>query len=269
MSMQTYFESETAVERVADRSERTPGHFWAVRTEVDDTLRFEPHAHEEDQLAWAPRGTMEVVVAGERWHLHPGHVCWLPAGITHEMTLLTSPELISLYASPELRPNGERWDQPRVLPLDPLGAALLTHLGSASPDPARRRRCHDLLLDVLASATDLHDALALPRDPRARAVAEAVLADPADVRDLAEWAAGSDVSAKTLGRLFVAETGRTFGRWRTRARMSAAVRMLSEGEPVQRVSPRVGYATPSGFIGAFREAFGITPAAYARQQRGL
>jgi AraC-like DNA-binding protein len=64
--------------------------------------------------------------------------------------------------------------------------------------------------------------------------------------------------------LFDAETGMSFGRWRTQARMRAALELLAEGAPVTTVARRVGYVTPSAFVAVFRRAFGVSPRMYFR-----
>lgn len=76
------------------------------------------------------------------------------------------------------------------------------------------------------------------------------------------------MSTKTLQRAFQSETGLTFGQWRTRARLYAAERLIVDGCTVQEASDLSGYATATGFIKAFRQLFGSTPAAYARAKRG-
>jgi AraC-like DNA-binding protein len=40
--------------------------------------------------------------------------------------------------------------------------------------------------------------------------------------------------------------------------------MLAAGDPVSRVSGRVGYDTPSAFVAAFRRETGQTPGTYFR-----
>ena len=101
----------------------------------------------------------------------------------------------------------------------------------------------------------------LPSAVIARRVAEALRADPADRRTLREWGREVGASERTLARAFAAETGVPFGRWRTLLRLQAALSMLAAGEPVSRVSGRVGYDTPSAFVAAFRRETGQTPGA--------
>ena len=110
--------------------------------------------------------------------------------------------------------------------------------------------------------------LPLPQDRRALAVAEALIADPADGRDLEAWARSASASDRTLARLFRAETGLTFGRWRQRRRLLAALERLAAGAPVTVVALDLGYDSPSAFIAMFRRTLGTSPTRYLRDGGG-
>ena len=69
-----------------------------------------------------------------------------------------------------------------------------------------------------------------------------------------------------LARLFQRDTNVPFGRWRTLARISAALPPLAAGEPVGRVAVRVGYQNVSAFVAAFRRETGMTPGGYFGRQ---
>lgn len=254
--------------RPDDVAETTPGKFSAFRSRVEGGTVFDAHLHQEDQLAWMNSGAMGLTVQGERWHLRREHLVWIPAGMLHEMSFTGDGELISVYADRALRPTGEHWDWPRAVLADGLAGALMLHLAEAQREPGRRIRCHALLTDLLGQAVVQHDVVALPRDSRARQIAAALLENPADPRELGEWAAQLGVSAKTIARAFVADTGSSFRAWRIRARLHSAAGMLTAGLSVQAVAGEVGYESPSSFIVAFRQRFGTTPARYAQRAAG-
>ena len=118
----------------------------------------------------------------------------------------------------------------------------------------------DLLQPVAMTTIDVR----WPTDDRARQVADRLAASPADSRTLAEWGHEVGASERTLARAFVAETGVSFGRWRTLIRIQAALTALAGGEPVGNVARRVGYDSDSAFVQAFRRETGVTPASYFR-----
>ena len=65
-----------------------------------------------------------------------------------------------------------------------------------------------------------------------------------------------------VARRFAAETGLTFGAWRRRARLLAAIERLAGGEAVTVVALEAGYDSVSAFIHAFRRDLGVTPGRY-------
>lgn len=73
------------------------------------------------------------------------------------------------------------------------------------------------------------------------------------------------VSSLTLSRLFVRETGLTFGVWRKRLFLQKAINRLSKGENVTRVAFDLGYQSLAAFIEMFRQSLGALPGLYLRQ----
>ncbi|MSP01246.1 MAG: AraC family transcriptional regulator [Acetobacteraceae bacterium] len=66
-----------------------------------------------------------------------------------------------------------------------------------------------LALFELAEAEDGATFMPMPSDPRARRVAEMVLAEPAGARELDDLARTAGASARTITRLFPVETDLT------------------------------------------------------------
>ncbi len=102
----------------------------------------------------------------------------------------------------------------------------------------------------------------LPAYEPARAVADALLADPADGRGLDELGRAVGASPRTLQRWFRLETGLTFQQWRRRARVQSSMGHLADGSPVTTVAHRCGFSSASAFIAAFRAETGTTPTAW-------
>lgn len=185
---------------------------------------------------------------------------WLTARVVHRTGATRDAVLCSLYFEPDRCDQG--WTEPTPVGIDGLLAHLIAYLSRENlPDDARLRAeavVLDLLRPLPATPIDVPD----PADDRVRAVADALLADPADSRSLEAHARAVGVSRRTLTRLFVHDTGMNFDRWRTHVRLRAAVRLLAEGQPVSRVAHTVGYTTPSAFLAAFRRTVGPSPGRY-------
>ena len=156
------------------------------------------------------------------------------------------------------------WPQPQPVAAGPLLAELVHHLADHDLDEAKRARAEAVLIDQLEPVDVATIVAPRPSDDRAADVADRLLADPADQRNLDEWGRAVGASARTLARAFVADTKLPFGRWRTAVRLQAALPHLAAGESIAAVAHRVGYGTPSAFVAAFRRETGLTPGAYFR-----
>ncbi|MFT3855090.1 MAG: AraC family transcriptional regulator [Ilumatobacteraceae bacterium] len=245
---------------------RTSREFLVETIPLPGPTVYRAHRHPQHQLAWMRAGEMELRLDDQFLRLHSHHVVWIPSNVRHEMTIPTAGELVTAYVAPHVRLDGPRWSRPVVVPADDLIAALFGDLARADITNGRRALSQTLLFDCLQSSAPSDDVLAIPRDPRARAVAETILANPADGAELVEWAERLGVSGKTLARAFAADTGMTFGRWRTTARLHHARRLLHDGGLVVEVAAAVGYSTSSAFIAAYRQRLGITPGRDARRR---
>ncbi|GLF96994.1 helix-turn-helix transcriptional regulator [Streptomyces yaizuensis] len=220
------------------------------------------HRHPHHRLARVPGGLLAVRTAAGAWLLPPSTALWIPAGVPHATAVLTDPA--PPVRLPAIDPAVGRGPgrEPTAVRVDPLLSALIDHLGRAGLPPDARRRAESVVLDVLDPLPVIAISAGEPRDPRARAVARALALDPRDSRGLAAWGREVGASARTLARLFTAETGLTFGQWRERLRMQAAMPLLASDLPIEAVARRVGYGSASSFVAAFHRIVGLTPRQY-------
>lgn len=225
-------------------------------------LVFDWHTHADHQLAWAASGVLTVRTAASTWVLPPTRALWIPAGLRHETLSAGTTTMRTLYIRPDLCPIS--WPDFTPVAASPLLAELIGYLENPDLDPARRQHAETMLVDLLQPVAMTTIEVRMPAEERARAVADALAADPADGRTLAEWGREVGASARTLARAFVAETGLPFGRWRALLRLQAAIADLAAGEPVGNVARHVGYESASAFVAAFRRETGMTPAMYFR-----
>ncbi|MGH3310661.1 MAG: AraC family transcriptional regulator [Streptomyces sp.] len=221
---------------------------------------FATHRHPVHQLAWPRSGLLRVRTEAGAWLLPPSLALWIPAGVPHATGAAGSAVMRSPYVAPERCPVP--WAEPTVVAVSPLLRELIDHLDGADLPPDARIRAEAVLFDLLRPVPVTSISVPEPRDPRARMVARALAADPSDGRPLEEWGAEVGASARTLARLFTAETGLSFRRWREQVRMRAAMPLLAEGLTVESVARRIGYATGSAFVSAFHRTVGLTPRAY-------
>jgi len=221
---------------------------------------FDWHSHRDHQLAWAATGVLIVHTAGGSYVLPPTRALWIPAGTVHETLAAGEAAMRTAYLRADRAPI--TWSAPTPVLITPLLAELIGHLDNDHATGPARARAEGLLYDLLRPVAVSTIELRLPTDSRARDVADGLLADPRDRRDLRAWGQKVGASERTLARTFLASTGLSFGRWRTLARLRAALPLLAEGQAVATVADRVGYQTASAFVAAFRRETGVTPGRY-------
>jgi AraC-like DNA-binding protein len=88
-----------------------------------------------------------------------------------------------------------------------------------------------------------------------------VLRRPAAAHEIETLALEVGTSARTLSRLFAAETQLSFKSWCQRARIAAAIEAMSTraNVSVKQLAADLGYASVPAFSHAFRQITGKTP----------
>jgi len=99
-------------------------------------------------------------------------------------------------------------------------------------------------------------------------VCNAILATPADPRDIDDWAKIAGMGRRTFTRAFRQETGMGLAVWRQQVRLMEALSMLAAGASITQVAFDVGYESTSGFAAMFRRTFGVAPSQYLSASSG-
>jgi AraC-like DNA-binding protein len=219
------------------------------------------HRHPRAQLLFATTGVMRVTTEAALFTVPPGTGLWVPADTLHGVRMDGAVRMRALFLRADAAASGPA--ATTVIALSPLLRELiLTVCGEPVVWDARGpiRLVAALVLHEIRRAGTRPLSLPACRDARLVRVAAALLADPADPRDLDDYAAIAGASVRTLARLFRSETGMSFQQWRRQLRMTEALARIARGEPPGRVAVAVGYASVPAFGVAFRETFGTTPA---------
>jgi AraC-like DNA-binding protein len=249
------------------RIDQTPSAIISHARSYARGTRLGLHAHREAQLLYAARGVMQVDTPRGRWLVPPARAVWLPPRTEHAVDVLADIEMRTLYLEPAwlaAHPQAPLLDRTFVVAVHPLLRELVLAAFRADADPRRTLLLAAVALFELAEAESADTFMPLPADPRARRVADLVLANPADQRPLADLALAAGASARTVTRLFPTETELTFKEWRQRARIMAAAQALGAGgASVKQVAARLGFSSTAAFVHAFRQVLGTTPAAFA------
>lgn len=227
------------------------------------------HAHPRGQLALCFGGLMRLEAGADIWFIPDRHGIWIPSGLPHQLASRSAVEVQNFFIHPRFVAVTGLPDHPVVVRATPLLRGIARRLDpgrGGALSAAARRRLGWTALDEMArlDRPDLH----LPggRDPRLEAAIEAMLADPGARTGLAGLAHRIGTSERTLSRLFVAQTGLSWRDWHSRLRFLLALEGLEMGESPSALASRLGYASPSAFIAAFRRQFGTPPGRWRREK---
>ena len=232
----------------------------ALSTTYSGGSCLHPHKHASHQLLFAASGAMTVTGDRTTWMIPPGRAVLIPAGVLHSIRMWGDVAMRSLY----FPSTAFEIAACRVISVSPLLRELILRVADLAALDSRDEsdaRLMGVLVDELAIAHVEPLVLPLPSDARALAAAHDILANPGAGDTMDDVARRSGLSARTLERLFRAETGMTFGLWRQKARLLESVRVLAEGESVTGAALESGYASVSAYIAAFKQTFGCTPGA--------
>jgi AraC-like DNA-binding protein/quercetin dioxygenase-like cupin family protein len=230
--------------------------------------RIGTHMHREAQLVYAAKGTMQVTTPKGRWLVPPDRAVWVPALSEHAIDVLADIEMRTLYFVQAWLKREKRSDslaQEFVVRVSPLLHQAILALFDEHNTPDRTALLIQLAMLELHRAEDSATFVPLPHEPRCRRAADIVLADPTAAHEIGALAREVGTSARTLSRLFSAETQLSFKSWCQRARVAAAIERLSTdaGVSVKQLASELGYASVPAFSHAFRQVTGKTPTEFA------
>ena len=230
--------------------------------------RLDTHMHREAQLVYAARGTMQVTTPKGRWLVPPDRAVWVPARLEHAIDVLADIEMRTLYFDLAWLDREQRSDSlsaEYVVRVSPLLHQAILALFDGRHDPDRIALLIKLVMLELHQAEDSTTFIPLPHEPRCRRAAGIVLGDPTGAHEIETLARAVGTSARTLSRLFSAETQLSFKSWCQRARIAAAIEKLSVDAnlSVKQLASELGYASVPAFSHAFRQVTGKTPTEFA------
>lgn len=215
------------------------------------------------QLLFPTRGAVRVTVGDKQWVVPPGQGLWIGAGVRHRIRTTAAVGIRAVFFP--IRTPGLPSRLPRPMRITPLLRELLRRvleLETLNGGEPAHHRLLAVLIDELREYRRPGLQLRTPVDPRAAKAAALVRHAPRMTLSLRAAASQAATSARTLARLFRAETGMGFGAWQRQARLAHAVQLLGDGHSVGAVARAVGYESTSAFIAAFKQVHQVTPARY-------
>lgn len=221
------------------------------------------HQHGRHQLVHSIQGVMRVDTDAGQWVVPPTRALWMPAGLVHSIDCISVVHMRSIYVRPGAVAGLPRL--PQVVGVSPLLRELIQAAMQVSQPYApnsRDGRLMRLLLDEMRALPALPLHLPQPTDPRLRRICDRLAAEPDDASTLGDWSRALGLDRKTIERLFVRDTGTTFGRWRQQFRLLRALERLARGDRIVDVALDLGYQSPGAFATMFRRQFGLPPSRF-------
>jgi AraC-like DNA-binding protein len=225
------------------------------------------HSHPHPQLIHAVRGVMLVGTDQGQWIVPPSRGIWMPAHIEHWVRMIGEVHMRTAYIRPDAFLDNlfEQQSTCRVVGVSALLRELLLAAITVShpyTNDSRDGHLMQLLLDEIKDVQPFSLQLPNPQDPRLLQITQTLSLKPEDDTTVEIWAERLSITPKTIHRLFLKETGMTFGQWRQQARLLTALERLAQGEKVLSVALGLGYNSPSAFATMFKRQFGVPPSRF-------
>ncbi|MDE3721826.1 helix-turn-helix domain-containing protein [Nocardiopsis sp. N85] len=220
----------------------------------ENSIRFlghDTHEHDAPHLIHVVAGRADMVVDGREFTLGARHNLWLAPHVPHAMRLRDGGMALGPMLSPNTLPP-ERVHRLGVVPA--VTRVMMTVLGAAPATPEQIVPFREALDAVLLGPARQRFPVSMPEHPVARAVAREAAASDATLDELARR---HHASVRHVQRLFVEQTGLSFTRWRTRARLNTALARIHAGYGLAEAARASGYLTRSGLLRALRRETGL------------
>lgn len=240
--------------------------FRAVSVQADTV--YPRHLHNWGEFVYSFSGIMEIELAHQHYLAPPQYGLWLPPRTEHIAFNRHAGIHCSLYVDAALCQT-----LPGVtcaLTVSPFMRALLDELGRRPPAMVAtlpEQRLLRVLVDQLEQADCAGTYLPTSDDPLLKPVLLALQANPGDARTIAEFAAISHTTERTLMRRCQRDLGMSFVEWRQRLKVLASLARLDRGDTVEAIGLDLGYSSASAFISMFRRLMGTTPDEYRKGRR--
>lgn len=122
------------------------------------------HSHDLHEVEYALWGVVEVETDAGHYLLPPQQAAWIPAGLSHQTTIRTAVQSISVLLHPTLVP--EPGDRARILAVAPVIKEMIAYavqwpIGRTGSNQLADR-FFDVLAQLIAAALDQEAPLCLP-----------------------------------------------------------------------------------------------------------
>ncbi|MFB2862710.1 helix-turn-helix domain-containing protein [Aeromonas sp. MdU4] len=224
-----------------------------------------PHRHQRHQLLFAQAGCMSIELENRLCLLPPTRAAWIPAGTTHRVLMRGVVAYRSLYFSPDqCLPN-----MVQVMGVNPLLREIIERVSLWPWDKPQeeQQRTLALFMEELLHSPKEDWHLPMPQDKRLASWLWHIKRGGFMPDRLNQLAEKVGASSKTIGRIFMSDTGMSYQAWRQQWRLLHAMELLAEGIPLSQVASQLEFSSDSAFISFFKKNTGQTPLIYLNSKR--
>lgn len=249
----------------AEQHESSPRPVIGIGNEYASGTVHPAHRHRRSQLLYAEYGTMLVEAENDRWMVPPHEGVWIPAGLLHGFQMLSDVGTRSVYFDPSVSHQFAKRCQ--VVGISPLLRQLLIEaadLPSNYESGSREAKIMALIMEEVRLAPMRPLCVPMPRHPVLAECCRKYLKEPSLQESIDGWSNDLGTSRRTFTRLFRQETGLSFGEWRRRACLHAAISRLFMGDTVTNIALDLGYSSSAAFTTMFTQLVGTSPVEYRR-----
>ncbi|CRL45263.1 hypothetical protein SGGMMB4_02871 [Sodalis glossinidius str. 'morsitans'] len=200
----------------------------AMRLNVVQSAMETPfYQHRKGQLIMALHGGITCELTDALLMVPPHCAVWIPADTPHSNHATVNARFCFVFVEPIFPGLLAR---SCTLFISPLLQQLILHLAELPGDYALdlpTGRLAVVMLEQLANMPEENLSLPFSSHPRIRRITDTLNHSPAERRTLPAWASLVGMNERSLARLFIKETGMTFGRRRQRLQLIISIRELA------------------------------------------
>ena len=237
----------------------------AVGNNYPDGHVIAPHQHRRGQLIFGASGAVVLATPQGRWVMPPQRGMWIPPGTMHDVRMLGTVNIQSIFMEPEAAR-----DMPHCCQVVGMSSFLRSLIAEALDLPveydpnSRAGALMALIRHEMRQLPVLPLSLSFPGHTLLAECCRQFLREPTVHATIGQWSERLGMSRRAFTRLFRRETGMTFMGWRQQACLVAALPRLMAGESVTSIALDLGYDSPAAFTTMFKRVLGSSPRHYLR-----